>query len=406
MSHVDPISDGAVLEAAQRRVAPIVAWLLEERLNIGQSASLVSCLCERLHELGVPVERATIHMPQLHPQIAARSLLWTRGVGEAVESGHLHADATSEIYLQSPVRHIYEGGLKVRCRIADPHCPADYPILDDLRGDGYTDYLMLPMSFSTERVNAISFATKDASGFSDLDVATLEAAIPAFGAVMELNHLRRTARTLLDTYVGRHSGEQIFNGAIQRGDGEEIHSVVWYCDLRGFTALSQSQDLNNVIALLNDYFDCVAKPVEDHGGEILKFIGDAMLAIFPCEATEQATCEAADTAIAAAEDALAGIDEINRAREAEGRDMIRVGIAIAVGKVMYGNIGATNRLDFTVIGPAVNLVSRLEPLSTDLERPIVVSEGLARASRRALRPIGRFALKGIADEQAAYTLDN
>ena len=406
MSHVDPISDGGVLEAAQRRVAPVVAWLLEERLNIGQSALLVSRFCERLRETGVPVERATIHVPQLHPQIAARSLLWTRGTGEAVESGHLHADSTSAIYLRSPVRHIYEGGLKVRCRIADPDCPADYPILDDLRRDGYTDYLMLPMSFSTARVNAISFATKDADGFSDLDVATLDAAMPAFGAVMELNHLRRTARTLLDTYVGRHSGARIFNGAIQRGDGEEIHAVVWYCDLRGFTALSERQPLDRVIALLNDYFECVAGPVEAHGGEILKFIGDAMLAIFPCEATAGATCEAADAAIRAAEDALTAIEETNHARQADDRGPIRVGIAIAIGKVMYGNIGAANRLDFTVIGPVVNLVSRLEPLTVDLERPIVVSGVLARASRRTLRPIGRFALKGIADEQAAYTLDN
>jgi adenylate cyclase len=146
--------------------------------------------------------------------------------------------------------------------------------------------------------------------------------------------------------------------------------------------------------------------VEAHGGEILKFIGDAMLAIFPCEATAGATCEAADAAIGAAEEALAAIEEINRARQAAGQLPIRVGIAIAVGKVMYGNIGTADRLDFTVIGPVVNLVSRLEPLTADLERPIIVSERLARASRRTLRPIGRFALKGIADEQAAYTLDD
>jgi adenylate cyclase len=403
---MNPMSEEGLAETARQRVAPVVTWLLEERLNIGRSPSLVRCFCERLCEIGVPVARATIHMPQLHPQIAARSLLWTRETGEAVESGLLHANRNSEAYLQSPVRHIFEGGLEVRCRIAEPDCPADFPILDDLRRDGYTDYLMLPMSFSTKGVNAIGFATKESNGFSDLDVATLQAAMPAFGAVMELNHLRRTARTLLDTYVGRHSGTRIFSGAIRRGDGEEIHAVVWYCDLRGFTALSQSQNLNDVIALLNDYFDCVAKPVEAHGGEILKFIGDAMLAIFPCEATAGATCEAADAAIRAAEDALTAIEEINHARQADDGLPIRVGIAIAIGKVMYGNIGAADRLDFTVIGPAVNLVSRLEPLSLDLERPIVVSEVLARASRRTLRPIGRFALKGIADEQVAYTLDD
>jgi adenylate cyclase len=390
-------------EEAQRRVRPIVTWLLEERLNIGRTTFLFALYCQRLRDIGISLDRATIHMPQLHPQISARSLLWLRDSGGALETGHRHSDSTDDFYLRSPVRVIYEGGPRIHARIAGREGPFEFPILDDLRRDGYAEYFMLPFAFATGRVNAIGFATKDQKGFDTLDQASLGATLPAFAAVLELNQNQRTARSLLDTYVGRNSGERILNGAVQRGQGEEIHAVVWYCDLRGFTKLSQCEELAPVIALLNDYFDCMAGPVEARGGEILKFVGDAMLAIFSCESTREAKCAAADTAITAAEEALARIESLNLERQDRGAVPLRAGVAIGVGKVMYGNIGTADRLDFTVIGPVVNLVSRLEALSLDLDPPIVVSESLARSSRRSFRELGRFALKGIPEEQMALT---
>jgi adenylate cyclase len=390
-------------EEAQKRVRPIVSWLLEERLNIGRTSFLFAFYCQRLREIGVPLDRATIHMPQLHPQIVARSLLWLRETGGAVETGHRHGDRSQDFYQRSPVRVMYEGGAKIHSRIANLNGPHEFPIIEDLHRDGYAEYLMLPFAFATGRINAISFATKDDKGFDALDQASLEATLPAFGAVLELNQTQRTARSLLDTYVGRGSGERILNGAVRRGQGEEIHAVVWYCDLRGFTKLSQCEELAPVITLLNDYFDCMAGPVEARGGEILKFMGDAMLAIFSCESTAEAKCEASDKAILAAEEALVRIEEMNLRRQEKGAPPLRVGIAIGVGKVMYGNIGTADRLDFTVIGPVVNLVSRLEGLSLDLDPPIVVSESLARSSRRNFRELGRFALKGIPEEQMALT---
>ncbi len=390
-------------EEAQKRVQPIVTWLLEERLNIGRASNLLTYYCQRLREVGLPLDRATIHLPQLHPQIVARSLLWLRETGGSVETGHRHGDRSQDFYLRSPVRIIYEGGAKVHSRVASLEDRQEFPIIEDLHRDGYAEYLMLPIAFATGRINAISFATKEDKGFDALDQASLAATLPAFGAVLELNQTQSTARSLLDTYVGRDSGERILNGAVRRGQGEEIHAVVWYCDLRGFTKLSQCEELAPVIALLNDYFDCMAGPVVAHGGEILKFMGDAMLAIFSCESTPEAKCQASDKAILAAEEALAGIDEMNRQRQEQGAIPVRVGIAIGVGKVMYGNIGTADRLDFTVIGPVVNLVSRLEGLSLDLDPPIVVSESLARSSRRSFRELGRFALKGIPGEQVALT---
>jgi len=389
-------------EEARQRVRPVVSWLLEERMNIGRTELLLTRYCERLREIGLPVDRATIHMPQLHPQLAARSLLWLRETGGAVETGHRHGDQSDAFYLKSPVRVIYEGGTSIHRRIERQAGPQEFPILDDLLRDGFVEYLMLPIMFATGRINAVSFATKERRGFDALDRASLAATLPAFGAVLELNQTQRTARSLLDTYVGRGSGERILNGAVRRGQGEEIHAVVWYCDLRGFTQLSQREELAPVIALLNDYFDCMAAPVEANGGEILKFMGDSILAIFACESTSEAKCDAADRAITAAEEALVQIEAMNQRRAEQGQFPLRVGIAIGVGKVMYGNIGAADRLDFTVIGPVVNLVSRLEPLTVGLDPPIVVSEALAKVSRREFRDLGRFALKGIAEDQSAF----
>ena len=398
-----PADDEALRQGARRRVAPVVSWLLEERLGIGRTAPLFSCFCVRLKEVGIPVDRATIHMPQLHPQLSARSLLWTAETGDTAETGHRHADRASDFYLRSPVRRIFEGGAMIRRRV-DPDAASEFPILDDLAAEGHRDYVALPLPFSADSMNAISFATKSENGFDALDVATLEAVLPAFGAIMELNHMRRTASTLLDTYVGRDSGARILSGAVRRGDGEAIHAVVWYCDLRDFTRMSETLSMDQVIALLNDYFERVARPVTARGGEVLKFMGDGMLAIFPCGAGQTASCQAADAAIDAAEEAQAAIAELNEARLDRGEEAIRVGIAISVGEVMYGNVGAADRLDFTVIGPAVNLAARLEPLSDRTDQRIVVSGELARASsRRRFRSLGNFQLKGLSKEQPAFT---
>ncbi len=400
------LNDKTTTEAeAERRARPIVAWLMdEERLSAARMTFLFDRFARRLRDTGLPVTRASLHIQQLHPQLAARSLVWDWDSGGAVELGHEHSIQSRDMYLASPVRTIREDGGPIRCRLEQPDCPLDYPILQDLKARGLTDYTMRPLTFSGGIRNAVSIATDRPGGFTDLDLAVLNAALPAFAAVVELQQLRRTARDLLGTYVGPNAGERIFNGAIKRGDGEVIHSVVWYCDLRGFTALSETRPLPEVIALLNDYFDRMAEPVVSHGGEILKFIGDAMLAIFPCPEASAAVCDACDAAITAAEAALAGVAALNERRQAAGESPLQCGVAIHVGKVMYGNIGAADRLDFTVIGPAVNLVTRLEHLCADLEQPIVVSASVTRASRRQFRSLGRHKLKGIAEPQEAFTL--
>ena len=234
--------------------------------------------------------RVSIHLRQLHPQLAARSLVWDAESGDSIELGHEHGAQNQQNFLASPVKNAFEGGPPVRRRLFDPDCPLDYPILTDLKDAGLTDYAMVPIKVSGGDFHGISIATRAPGGFTDLDIAILDATLPAFGAILEMQQLRRTARDLLSTYVGPNTGELIFSGAIRPGDGEIIHAVIWFCDLRGFSALSECVPLPDVISILNKCFDRMAQPVVANGGEVLKFIGDAILAIFPCESGTDAVC--------------------------------------------------------------------------------------------------------------------
>jgi adenylate cyclase len=386
------------------KAAPLIDWLLETRLRRLRPTLLFDEFCRRLRSLGVPLDRATLHLPQLHPQLRSVTMLWDVQSGGAVETGRAHGIEESDYFRLSPVRLVFDGEPAVRRRLEAPDCPVDFPVLSDLRAAGYRDYLMHPLLFLRGRMNAIGIASRRPGGFEDFHLALFEAVLPAFAAVLELRHLQRTARSLLDTYVGANTGERILSGAIKRGDGQVISAALWYCDLRGFTELSERLPLDQVIQLLNDYFDHVAKPVERHRGEILKFIGDALLAIFPIATGDQSPCPACQSALAAAQDALEGLADMNRARREAAQVPPHFGIALHRGQVMYGNVGASDRLDFTVIGPAVNLVTRMEALARPLDPPLVLSPAFAAVCGRDYRSLGHHALKGIAQEQEVMTL--
>lgn len=392
-------------EEARARAEPVVAWLLEkERLQGARLTIFLDRVARRLIDAGVPLDRMSVHLPQLHPQLAGRSLVWDRESGGATEVGYEYSVHNRQAFLASPVKLIYDGQPGIRRRLEGPDAQVDFPILSDLKERGFTDYAILPIRFSNGGLNGISIATRHPSGFSDLDFAVLDEVLPAFSALLELRQLNRTARELLSTYVGPAAGERIFNGTIQRGHGEVVHAIIWFCDLRGFTALSQTAPLEQVIDLLNTYFDCMAGPVTARGGEILKFVGDAMLAIFPCDAENATEAGALEAAIGAAEEATSGLAALNAVRRAVGQAPVECGIAIHMGEVMYGNIGAADRLDFTVIGPAVNLVCRLEALSAPLERPILVSGEIARLAPARFTSLGRHALKGLDEPHEVFGL--
>ncbi|MPZ11514.1 MAG: adenylate/guanylate cyclase domain-containing protein [Kiloniellaceae bacterium] len=396
----------AALRARGRTQAqPVTDWLLAMRLRQNRITLLFDGFLRQLTAVGVPVDRSTLHLPQLHPQLRARTVLWEAEAGGAMEIPRAHGIEQSELFLKSPVRLIFEGEPAIRRRLARADCPLDFPITEEIRALGYTDYTARPLPFSTRQINTLTLASKHEGGFSDLDIATVESAMPLFGLLLELRNAYRTSQTLMRTYVGTRSGDRVLTGTIKRGDVERINAVLWTCDLRDFTTLSTALPMEAVIELLDDYFEAMARAITAHGGEILKFIGDAILAIFPIEEKHAGDpCRACAASMTAARDALQNAQRLSAEREAAGKAPFRCGIALHVGDVMYGNIGAANRLDFTVVGPAVNLVCRIEALNHQLEVPLVFSADYAAHWGGAVRSLGRHPLKGFAEPQEVFTL--
>lgn len=381
-------------------VADVGRWLKTEAARSGDAARFVNALGEKLRAAGIPVDRITTGVPILHPNISSASVLWEPGKAPVERRWILDA-TTVRSYDNSPLKVVYNGGGKVRCRIGAAAEPREYGIIPDLRREGFTDYLALPLPFSDGSTKALTVATRSATGFADADLAALDDLAPTIALVLEIHTLHRTARTLLDTYVGPVAGGRVLSGAIKRGMGETIHAVIWVCHLRGFTALSDTLGQDEMILLLNDYFGAMTKAVANHGGEVLKFIGDALLAIFPVTATNAETA-VARSALAAAADVRAALAAINATRAAANRPAIRFRLALHVGDVMYGNIGGEARLDFTVIGPAVNLATRIESLTKELGEPVLLSAAFANLAGADVRAVGSHRVKGVEAPQAVY----
>jgi adenylate cyclase len=383
--------------------ADVKAWLLNEaRLSLDPAETLAG-VCRRLRASGVPIDRVSVNIRTLHPQVGAIRVMWRSELAAPVESTVGHDVASGAVFLNSPFYVIYNSGKPVRRRLEDPESPDDFPILADLRTEGVTDYYVAPIFFANGRTQGTTWASRRPGGFEDADIAAIEAVLPALSLVAEVQEARRISKTLLDTYLGPQAGARVLNGSIRRGDAETISAALWFCDMRGFTELSERLPREQVIATLNEYFGCVAEPIHAHGGEILKFIGDAVLAIFPMK-DDLDRDRACNTALVAAKEALAGLEALNGRRVQDGHQPIRIGLALHAGAVTYGNIGAADRLDFTVIGPAVNLVTRIEGLCPVLGRPLLASARFASPCGSELVPVGRYKLRGIADEQEVYGL--
>ncbi|CAH0340861.1 adenylate/guanylate cyclase domain-containing protein [Rhizobium sp. CECT 9324] len=293
----------------------------------------------------------------------------------------------SSSFKHSPFRLVLETGSNVRqpLNLTGPHL---FPIYDELRGLGHTDYAAWPLDHTQGRRHLITFATARPAGFTEKDIVLIREALPLFSLVTEIRIKDQLARTLLRTYVGPHASEQILDGATTRGSGATISAAIMVCDLRNFTALSVRRSRDDVIEVLNRYFDLVAEPIELYGGEILKFTGDGLLAVFPLDRPD--ACQRLILAVRRAYELASGDDT-------DGKNELLFGTGIHVGEVMYGNIGSKRRLDFTVIGPAVNLASRLESLTKELRRPVLLSDTFVRTAELITQTeyMGRHVLKGF-----------
>jgi len=378
---------------------PVIDWLMTVgRRTVGSNEFLEGfALC--LQQAGIDVMRITTGVPILHPQIFSFSGLWELGKGASERL--YRADGSQLAGLEnSPIKIAYDGE-PARYRLTAASDDPEFPIVKELRRHGATDYIVLPVPFSDGTSKALSLATSRLDGFSDSEVALFRAMMPAFSFNLEVQALRRTARTLLDTYVGRQSAGRVLDGQIRRGMGETIRAAIWLCDLRGFTSLSEILPRDALIEMLNKYFGPMCDAVEANNGEVLKFIGDAMLAIFPMADDAMVACRSALSAAKTAQDALAKENEL---RAGQGVARINYGIALHFGDVMYGNIGSDTRLDFTVIGPAVNLTARIESMCKDLDRSLLLSADFVRISGVAAYPLGEFMLKGVGAKQPLFAV--
>jgi adenylate cyclase len=381
---------------------PDVQWLVTTgRTQLGPR-ELVAELCKHLVITGVPLARMMLSVRVLHPLVAARGIFWRRGNAGCTEQiDRDHGVLNDEVYLRSPLYPAYQHGEAVRRRLVGPEAKLDFPVLEELRAEGLTDYLVLPVRF-TDGVRAVTtWATDHPDGFSDAVIARLKALIPVLALLVEVHSRREVSSVLLDTYVGGAAGRRVLNGQIKRGDNEAIRAVLWYCDLRNFTPLTERMNGDAVIHILNEYFERMVGPVRDHGGEVLKFIGDAMLAIFPL--ADRDVDIACNAAFKAARQALDAMKEQSEACAECGESDLQFGIALHLGEVIFGNIGAPDRLDFTVIGPAVNRVVRIEEMCRKLDRDLLISADVARHVSEPLVSVGRHELRGVGDTVELFT---
>jgi adenylate cyclase len=373
-------------------IVGISRWLSGDARRVNSMIHTFDELGWRLLAAGLPLLRVSVHSATLHPQFRSSTCTWWRDTGKSQKVMIAHEIGELIPYSDNPVRRVQEGRETLRRRLDGPEALLDFAVLSELKARGATDYLALPVESDFGfRAHMAAFFSDRPGGFLDSEAADLTELSPHLAVIADMTNQRQIAENVLRAYLGPQTGPRVLAGQIRRGSGESITAIIWSSDLRGFTALSDQLPSERVIAILNDLFDLQAKTIAANGGEILKFIGDGLLAIFPV-ADPAGAARAAASALAAARDTLA---ELSKAQPLGEEAPPKIVIALHYGAVIYGNIGSADRLDFTVIGPAVNLVSRIESIAKSLDLPLVVSDDFAEVYGQGLPSLGRHKLRGL-----------
>ena len=386
----------------------MLEWLLREAPDADDAQSLSHSFARSLVACGVPLWRLNVMIRTLHPQLMGVSYRWWRSSDVVDELFAPNRVLQSPEYLNSPMSAILEGagGIRRRLDVSDP--VLDFPILRELHTEGATDYVAMPMYFSNDQINVVTLASDARGGFSISDLGHIYEVLSNLGRLYEVHALRYTAVTLLDTYLGRHAGQRVLNGLIKRGDGETIRAVIWFCDLRESTPLAQSMSREAFLETLNEFFDGMAGAVLAGGGQVLRFIGDAALAIFPVthesDAEGDDEVRACERALAAVRDARTRLHQLNASRRKADATALSYGVALHVGEVTYGNIGTEDRLEFTVIGDAANRAARIESLCKSLGRSVLASEAFVRHFPPHFESLGHHQVRGVDEPLEIYAL--
>jgi adenylate cyclase len=399
----------------------IAAWLADAGLRNMPLEEMVDGFSRRLNELGIPVARTFVGMNTLHPMVRARSLIWDRAAPEMTHFEFSHAGIDAPIVRDSPfVPMLLDGTSERRCDLTDRAIVEGVPVFEELHAAGMTEWLgrLFPMgelvpqvgwtieAEHAERLGLVcSFTTDRPGGYTETNLAVLRDTLPVFALAVKAVTMRALGHGLLAAYLGDDPAGRVFAGTVQRGEVQSVEAVVFFTDLQGFTALADTMPGKELIALLDDYFGCMVQPVVQREGEVLKFMGDGMLAAFAVILDERA--EVCAAALEAAEEVLALVDALNAERRRAGKPAAGLDISLHIGRVLYGNVGSAQRLDFTVIGPAVNEASRIEKLCELLGRPLLISQAFAEAAtscRSRLVSLGSHRLRGVREETELFGL--
>jgi len=384
-------------------------WLIGQALGRPNLATLFADMCKKLRACHVPVDRAMLAWSTLHPLIEAELAFWENG-NEVQHEQFSHAEADTEDWLRSPVRSVLiSGDPMLRRRLTKVNAPLDFPMLKDLSEVGYTDYLVLATEFSIPSIPheyskngiIVSWATREEDGFSEDALTAIQYIQKRLALAARATLEGQVSRTIAETYLGRIAGAKVLDGQIRHGDGQTIDAVIYFSDMRDSTAIAEILGPESYLVWLNTYFQATAGAVLDNGGEVLDFIGDAVLGVFPIG--EDGLDSAVRKAIAATDDTRRRLGVIN-ADPSHSRPM-KAGIALSVGAVMFGNIGVPHRLTFSVIGQTVHAAARIESLTKFLGVDVLVTNDIARRAGTRAHPVGDFELSGFAERQPLFALE-
>jgi adenylate cyclase len=374
----------------------IADWLIATNAEHGDLRTLTGKLVLRLWEAGVQVDRFNLGVFAVHPEMAGYAVLWEEGMDEAIEVDIRREDTLTPLYLSSPIRLLVERRESMQFDLEDPEAGKEYPVIGEFRDKGFTHYIGFPIPYGDDGIAILTLCTKRAGGYVAEEITGIERLFPVLSLLISVVESRRLAKTVLRTYLGRNIGERVLAGEIMRGQGETIQAALWLCDLRGFTSMTADLGSLPMIDVMNQYFDCMAEAVWAEKGEILKFIGDAMLVVFRI-GDENSPSEAANRAVRAATDSLRRLSELSDSRVDKGLRPLRAGVSVHLGEVVYGNIGASSRLDFTVMGEAVNLVSRIQHRMGETGEELLFTGEVAEHLMESSESVGSYKFKGVSE---------
>ena len=392
-------------------VSSINEWLADQALSAPDIVNMFEGLCNRLYGIGIPVARARLIWPTLHPLFQAETILWKRNAGTEFEQFH-HENTDSPAWKRSPMKHMIEHEITVLRRNLDgPEELLDFEILQDVKEQGFTDYLVVSTAFSNSANSAqaktrgiyVTWCADRPGGFSNKEIESLQKIQRRFAVACKTAIQTRISNNIVETYLGEQAGKRVLSGEIKRGDGSITNAVVWYSDLRNSTAMADTMPGDEYLKLLNEYFECTAGPVIEAGGEVLDFIGDGVLAIFPFE-DEEGKNKAICAATCALKSSAALHKERNEKRKGEGLSTFKFGIGLNVGTLMFGNIGVPQRLSFSVIGPTVNEVARIETMTKAIGRNILVTKDVAAFDSSGWISLGEHSLTGVSQKVELFTV--